>query len=110
MTAALGHFPDPLTFDGAQNAVRISEPSELFVSQQPLFLEFGETSMSATKSKKLLSTISRYRALMRKRRETFLAVREAEMALIETLIAADENALKQFEGDRLDASDEPAVN
>ncbi len=59
--------------------------------------------MSVTKSKKLLSTVARYRALMRKRRETFLAVREAEMSLIETLIAADQEALKQFEADRLDA-------
>ena len=67
--------------------------------------------MPATKSKKLLSTVSRYRALMRKRRETFLAVREAEMALIETLITADQDALKQFEADRLDVSDEtPPVN
>ncbi|MEM7768114.1 MAG: hypothetical protein AAF253_11590 [Pseudomonadota bacterium] len=66
--------------------------------------------MSVSKSKKLLSTVTRYRALMRKRRETFLAVREAEMALIETLIAADRDALKQFEADRLEASEEPAVN
>ncbi|MEL6284668.1 MAG: hypothetical protein AAFR41_10250 [Pseudomonadota bacterium] len=66
--------------------------------------------MSQAKTKKLLTTVSRYRALMRKRRETFLAVREAEMALIETLIAADEAALKQFEGDRVDVSDETAVN
>jgi len=60
--------------------------------------------MSASKSKKLLSTVARYRALMRKRRETFLAVREAEMALIETLIAADQEALKQFEADRVDTA------
>lgn len=66
--------------------------------------------MSVTKSKKLLSTVSRYRELMRKRRETFLAVREAEMALIETLIAADQEALKAFQADRLEASEEPAVN
>ncbi|MEM0986883.1 MAG: hypothetical protein AAGJ32_11595 [Pseudomonadota bacterium] len=69
--------------------------------------------MSAAKSKKLLSTVSRYRALMRKRRETFIAVREAEMALIETLISADQEALKQVQADRLEssaASDDAAVN
>ena len=66
--------------------------------------------MSTSKSKKLLSVVARYRALMKKRRETFLAVREAEMALVQTLIAVDQDALKQVEADRLEQSEETAVN